>query len=142
MVGTPRNVKRPGKPSVPLVDELWVADEGSGSERSASTTCWPAVSPCLISVHVSPTVPTVTETRRVSPPSSTSTVWRFPKVVTAEVGTARADVAFPVTIETVPVDPFRRLASLRSSPTITRYVGVPLLALLLESLPVVGTTEM
>ena len=96
----------------------------------------------MISVQVSPTAPTVTETCRVVPPSSTSTVWRFPKVVTAEVGTARADVALPVTIEAVPVEPFRRLASLRSSPTITRYVGVPLLALLLESLLVVGTTEM
>ena len=47
-------------------------------------------------------------------------MWRFPTVVTAEVGTASAAVALPVTIDTLPVEPFLSFASLWFNPTMTR----------------------
>ena len=74
----------------------------------------------MISVHSVPTTPTWTNTTWVVSPSTTVTVWRPPIVVTADVGTASADLALLVTIDTVPVEPLFSFAFGVSRPTTTR----------------------
>ena len=88
----------------------WSRTRAAAAQGRRARRCCPLVRPLLISVHVSPTTPTWTVTRLVEPPSSTSTVWRVPLVVMADVGTASAARALLVTIDTEPVEPFLRFA--------------------------------
>src|SRR6476469_6706291 len=102
----------PGKAG-PLMVVVWfwlpfvllVAELGSASERSATTTSSPRRSPERTSVQIGPDTPMRIRFVVGVPPRSTCTVWREPLVVTADVGTASPPFASPVTIDTVAVDP-------------------------------------
>src|SRR5262245_61073038 len=82
----PRPKPPPGNPLVPkrfeVPFELLVAEFGRDASRLASTTCWPAVSPWVISVQVEPIAPTPTWTVFGLPPSRTWTECAVPSVVT------------------------------------------------------------
>jgi hypothetical protein len=117
-MGNPPNPP-PGPPPKPTVEELSVAELGSASSRSASTTVSPTSRPSVTSVHTSPITPTCTTVVVGSPSSSTVTVLVAPLTVTADVGTAIASPASPVRIETEAMAPLRRPSVASVSPMVT-----------------------
>jgi len=83
-----------------------------------STTVWPAVSPEVTWVVLSPATPVVIRTERVVPPLDTVTVLPTPVVVMAVVDTYSTLVFFAVVTVTVPVWPSRRAAGGFTSVTV------------------------